>query len=183
MTTEDAKKEKVGDEFRTPDRLYQLLDHEARFVMDLAARSTNTKSTLFYGPGSPYGEDSLAVSWVDALLQQNGAAFMNHPYSKSTAFIGKAAETMMTISEQRLYSVAGIAIYGLIPYMPSERWWSFVELATEVRRIPHRVKFLLPDGKTQDTARFASCVAIWRPTPGIVRARHAQPRYSTWDYR
>lgn len=165
----------ASDEWRTPPELFSLLDSEFHFDVDVASSAENRLAPYWYGPQCPVRSPALA-GWVgqdglEGAWSSWGTWFMNHPYSASGAWIRKAAE-------QGEFG-AGV---GLIPYMPSESWWGVVDdTAAEVRRIPHRVKFMQPDGTYRDTARFPSAVVVWRPRVGLVGP--TRPRYVTWDYR
>lgn len=163
---------KASDLWRTPPELFAALDAEFAFTVDLAASLENALCDCFLGPGAGPGlsEDALAVSWVDENLGRRG--FLNPPYSAKliVRFVEKAARE----------AAAGFMTVALLPCDPSTRWWQFTRSAVEIREIPHRVGYLKADGTTKAGAMFPSCVVVFRPQPGIVRA---QPRRVVWTYR
>jgi phage N-6-adenine-methyltransferase len=155
----------TSDCYRTPFELWSPLDDEFDFDCDVAANAENAIAADWYGPGSEH-IDALVVPWTGW-----NACWMNPPYSETGKWVRKAADEAQN----------GATVVGLIPFMPSEGWWQHVERSVEVRRIPHRIKFLNPDGTQAGTARFASAVVVWRPQPGI--SGYAPPRYVTWSWR
>lgn len=168
---------KASDEWRTPTALFEALDREFAFWLDLAATSDNKLVDAYLGPGSAHGEDALAVSWMDVYMSagfsmHEPAGFLNPPYSAALIgpFMRKAAEE----------AVAGFTTVALVKYDPSTRWWEWTRSASEIREIKGRVPFTQADGTTKAGAMFPSAVVVFRPQPGIVRA---QPRRVVWDYR
>ena len=70
------------DEWATPALLFEKYNDEFRFGLDAAATYDNAKCLL-------YLSDALSVDWRDAC--QGRSIWLNPPYSKCRAFIGKAA--------------------------------------------------------------------------------------------
>lgn len=165
---------KASNEWRTPRACFDALDDEFDFGIDLAATAENALCAQWLGPGSLLAEDALAVTCIGGLVDTFGlTAFLNPPYSSDliAPFLAKAVEE----------AAIGMVIVALVPYTPDVRWWAHVEHATEIRRIPHRVPYLQADGTTKAGAMFPSCVAVFRPQPGVVQP--AAPRYVTWTWR
>lgn len=152
------------DCYRTPRELFDPLHEEFDFEVDAAATRDNRLCTLWYGEGS-IQPDALVVPWGTSRI------WMNPPYSETGKWVKKAADE----------ASRGATVVGLVPFMPSEGWWNHIERSVEVRRIPHRVRFLDPGGLQVGTARFASAVVVWRPQPGIMG--YAPPRYVSWSWR
>lgn len=163
-----AGEPKASDLWRTPPDLFAALDREFEFGLDLAASAENALVRLYLGPGG-LADDALTTSWA---AHNVGPGFLNSPYSAAliAQFIEKAA----------LESDRGFTTVALTPFDPSTRWWQWTRRATEIRAIPHRVGYLKADGTTKAGAMFPSCVVVFRPQPGIVRA---QPRHVVWTYR
>src|SRR5262245_40953212 len=88
--------ENEKDRWRTPRSLF---DRAARrwgpFDLDAAATADNRLCDAWFGPGSPLGEDALAVAW--SLAEERPArAWCNPPYSRAAAFVAKAAAEAAT---------------------------------------------------------------------------------------
>ena len=66
--------------WRTPPACYQKLRESFNFAIDLAADAESALTERYFGPGSEWGEDALAVDWSQ--WAQYGAMFLNPPYSK-----------------------------------------------------------------------------------------------------
>lgn len=165
---------KASDEWRTPRACFDALHDEFRFAVDLAATAENRLCDLWFGPGSAYLCDAFEAPWTIALAAiRDRACWINPPYSSD--LIKRFLECVV------VESALGLTIVALVPYSPDTRWWTFVERAVEIRRIPHRVPYLKADGTTKAGAMFPSCVAIFRPQPGVLPP--ASPRYVTWTWR
>lgn len=113
------------------------------------------------------GDAFEELEWLDF----GSCGFLNPPYSDINPW-GCAA-----LSNAQ----GGFTTVALLPYTPDVKWWYWVEQAQEVRRIPHRVKYLTHGGLKATTPMFPSCVVIWRPQPRLTQPY--PPRYVTWDYR
>jgi hypothetical protein len=147
--------------------LFNALDDEfGGFQIDLAATSANHLCGLWFGEGGE-APDALVVPWM------SGPGFLNPPYSSALikAFLAKAlAETAHWCTT-----------VALVPDTPDTQWYQYLHGAQEIRHIPHRVRYLKADGVTAAGAMFPSCVAIFRPQPGV--RQPAGPRHVTWSYR
>jgi phage N-6-adenine-methyltransferase len=164
--------EKISDLWRTPQSLYDLLDLEADFAYDLAADNSNKKAIRWFGPGSEF-PDGLTAGWMERFTEDvepyGATGFCNPPYSNVGPWLAKA------IVEAQL----GFTSYFLVPYDPSTRWWVYALAATEIRRIPRRVRYGRPGELPAVTAMFASAVIVYRYEPGVIRMR---PDFVDWDY-
>lgn len=166
--------------WRTPPDLVFKLCQETEFSVDVAADSSSRLfgEREYFGPDHPNQafRDGLDVSWA-AAYGAGAVGFMNPPFSRAGGMpIGPWIEKAWQ------ETVFGFTTFGLIPVRTSTKWWqNHVMLADEIRIIPHRVKFLLPDGTEGSSAPFDSCVVVWRPRGG--RPTSMPPRFFTWDYR
>jgi len=68
------------EDYGTPQELYDYFDHVFRFDLDAAAHAGNHKCERWLGPGSPLGEDALALPWHELGTR----IFLNFPYSRGT---------------------------------------------------------------------------------------------------
>lgn len=125
------------DEYRTPDSLYEELNREFHFDIDVAATHENTKCRLYYTKE----EDGLLSSW-------SGSVWCNPPYSQNYQWCEKAFNERRNCEN----------IVMLLPSRTDTKWWhDFVMRAYERRFIRGRVKFNgLPWG-----APFPSVIVIW----------------------
>lgn len=169
-----------SDLWRTPYDLFRALDDEFGFALDCAADEDNRLCASWLGPGSIW-PDALAANWRSAaehpyngwhLSYPHLWGFLNPPYSSTliAQFVERAAEE----------ATERFGVVALLPDTHDTRWYRHLRWASEIRRIPHRVPYLKADGTTKDGAMFPSCVAIFRPQPGV---RNPHPRIVEWSWR
>ncbi len=138
-------KEKLSDSWQTPQWLFDELNDEFNFDIDLCASVDNRKCTWFC---ADYLKDRLVrkLSQFNDNLKEyigNTACFMNPPYSNPKPFIEKAWE------DSKWCKIA-----CLIKCDPSTQWWAvFWDYKTnkpkpgcEVRFFPKRIRFTPPKG-------------------------------------
>lgn len=110
---------KLSDSWETPDWLFDELNAEFNFSIDLCATAENSKCKLFY---EDYLLNKLSDNWYWSLAGYNNSesryskietAFMNPPYSNPKPFIEKAWEDSKYCK-----------IVCLVKCDPSTRWWS-----------------------------------------------------------
>ena len=169
-----------SDKWRTPRALFDALNAEFCFAIDLAADAESTLCERWLGPGSPIAEDALVENWqvaAEAGHDWTGFnhlwGFLNPPYS--SALIKAFMEDC--VAEQ---TTDRFGVVALVPDTHDTQWYRGLAEAAEIRRIPHRVPYLTADGVTKAGAMFPSCVAIFRPQPGV---RNPQPRVVEWTWR
>lgn len=148
----------VNDEFETPQWLYDGLNKEFNFDLDVAANSNNHKCNIWLD--GKEDSNGLEVSW-DKIpgTDHKPTVWMNPPYSRGQLYkwCKKAYEE----------SRKGVTVVGLLPVDTSTKWfheWIWdkrIQLKHEVRFLPKRLKFEL-NGIPQGTARFASMIVVWR---------------------
>lgn len=158
---------KESDLWRTEQKCFDFLDNEfGSFHVDLAANETDHLCRYWFGPGGLVA-DSLKTRW-----NEYSRGFLNPPYSQGqiAPFLEKAI----------LEASYGFTTVALLPDTHDTVWYRLLEGAAEIRRIPYRVKYRKADGATQAGAMFPSCVAVFRPQPGV---RDPRPRIVTWSYR
>ena len=195
-------------DWRTPLNLYEALDREFHFLLDVAADRTSALADpygngekLWLGPGSGFGEDALAEDWL-AVMQAGWdppwCCFMNPPYSRGDQKADPpipAEPIEPWITKAWSESEKGCTVVGVLPFSPQTAWYrKFVyglvpgptswvgHAAMEVRQLPYRVTFIDPDTRT--TAASApgnTCIVIWKPDPGYVGPWQPTIRY--WSYR
>ena len=138
-----------NQEWETPPQLFEQLNAEFNFTLDVCALPDTAKCEKYYTPV----EDGLAQSW------KNEVCWMNPPYSRyQRAWIEKAYEE----------SLEGTTVVCLIPARPDTRIWHDVIFPhAEVRFIKGRVTFV----GAESPAVFPSAVVIFGPhaQKGIIK--------------
>lgn len=158
----------MNDNWETPQDLFDQLDEEFGFVVDLAASSANWKCPIFFGPGSQFGEDSLEADWTQHL--RLGAGWLNPPYSRGQQrrFVEKALRELTRLGRG--------TVVALLPADTSTRLFHDLLLPVgEIRFLPGRIRFEL-GGVSDGPARFASMLWIVRGSElKVVRDHTPQP--------
>lgn len=168
------------DEWRTPKWLFDALDNEFRFILDPAATENNTLCEWYFDKE----EDGLRSPWF-------GNVFVNPPYSQLKKWVEKGYEEARNNKKVE-------RVVMLVPARSdTQAWWRYIRLG-EVRFLPGRLKFNLPDeyveqqemealeraaaGKSSEIFRTASA-----PFPSAIvifdRARLSRPKTVYWDIR
>lgn len=137
----------ASDEWSTPQWLFDQLNSEFNFDLDVCADLKNSKCRWFLSEQ----DNGLAVGWW-------GTCFMNPPYGRKIGQWVKKA-----VSE----SLRGRTVVCLLPARTDTRWWSYIwnfkrnkpRLWAEVRFIKGRLKF----GDSKTGAPFPSVVVVLRP--------------------
>lgn len=141
--------------WETPSALFDQLNREFHFTADLAASAANTKvKDYFFGPGSPFAEDALSVSW------RHLCGYLNPPYGRELGdWVRKAYEE----TRNRFTTVV-----MLIPSRTDTGFWhNYVTRADDVRFVRGRIVFELDgkpildkNGKPQ-SAPFPSAIVVF----------------------
>lgn len=133
--TGDSSKDTWG----TPVWLFDLLNQEFNFTVDVAASAENAKVDFFFTEA----DDGLAQDW-------HGVAFCNPPYSQSSKWIEKGYKE----------ALAGRAtVVMLVGGRPdTSYWWDWARHG-EVRFLPGRLRFV---GAAKGGAPFPSAVLVFR---------------------
>ena len=143
----------TSDEWATPQSLFDKLNAEFNFEVDLAATAENTKCTSFYS----LEMDSLSQHWGSRFAR----GWLNPPYSRRLCrhFIEKAARqrrmgflTVMLLPARTDTKAFHAHIYDATTWQPRE--------GVEIRLLPGRVKF----GNAKHGAPFPSMIVVFRPT-------------------
>lgn len=159
--------DKISDQWRTPNWLFDELNEEFHFDIDLCANPNNSKCKLFC-------KDYLKEDITQLHIQ---TAFMNPPYSNPKPFIEKAWEDSKHCK-----------IICLVKVDPSTKWWSTFwcyehvsgycdnnhpKPGCKVRFFPKRIKFDPPHGVNgRSGPTFPCCLVIFHR-----RESHQYPYY------
>ena len=143
-----------SDVWNTPRATFDALKKEFNFQLDAAANAENALCANYFGPGSPFSEDGLSVSWrlpVGAAYEgMNICVWCNPPYSNLSAWIEKAYNE----------AALGCRVVMLIPARTDTiAWhtWILNRPGVEVRFLKGRLKF----SGHANSAPFPSAVVIF----------------------
>ncbi len=130
------------DEWATPQSLFDELNKEFRFELDVCASRENAKCECHFRRE----QDGLSQAWRRFAT----AAWMNPPYGRKIGeWVRKAYE------ESRL----GVTVVCLLPARTDTKWWhDFVLPYGEVRFIKGRLRF----GNAKHSAPFPSAIVVFR---------------------
>lgn len=183
---------KTTDLWETPRSLFEELDKQFNFIVDLCANKDNTKCDLFcedifkvnnledfcveniydYNIDDAYEHihydnvdalsDRCQEYLIDSIVCEEVAAFMNPPYSNPKPYIKQA----MKLAEN-------MTVVCLLKCDPSTSWWSLFwdyknnkpKTGVEVRFIGKRLKFER-NGESTGTANFPSAIVIFHRKQG-----------------
>ena len=124
--------------WETPQDLFNRLNDEFHFDIDVCATPENAKCSKFFSPL----DDSLSQDW-------QGVCWMNPPYGKKIGvWMKKAMEAKTTV-------------VCLVPSRTDTKWWhDFAMKANEIRFIKGRLKF----GNSKNSAPFPSAIIVFGKT-------------------
>lgn len=127
------------DDWETPQFIFDGLNAEFGFELDVCATAENAKCSRFYSEE----QNGLEQTW-------SGTCWMNPPYGRSiSAWMEKAYES----------SRCGATVVCLVPARTDTTWWHKFSLRGEIRFLKGRLKF----GDSVNSAPFPSAVVIFRP--------------------
>ena len=130
------------DEWATPQALFDLLDSEFHFTLDVCATKQNAKCAQFFS------RDGLSQPW-------EGACWMNPPYGDAIGdWVAKAHES----------GEAGATVVCLVPARTDTAWWWDHARFGEVRFLRGRLRF----GGATTGAPFPSAVTIFGRPAAVV---------------
>ena len=124
--------------WETPQDLFNRLNDEFHFDIDVCATPENAKCSKFFSPL----DDGLSQDW-------QGVCWMNPPYGKKIrAWMKKAMEAKTTV-------------VCLVPSRTDTKWWhDYAMKANEIRFIKGRLKF----GNSKNSAPFPSAIIVFGKT-------------------
>lgn len=145
MKFTEGLKSSLTDEWPTPRDLFERLDREFNFTLDVCATDNNHKCDHYFTKE----QDGLSQDWT-------GVCWMNPPYGREIGrWMKKAYES----------SSKGAIVVCLLPARTDTAWWhDYAMKASEIRLIRGRLKF----GDATTTAPFPSAIAIFGTGPGPV---------------
>jgi phage N-6-adenine-methyltransferase len=132
------------DQWATPQDLFDQLDAEFGFDLDVCASDDNAKCSRYFTEA----DDGLAQTW-------SGVCWMNPPYGEA---IGKWVEKARESAE------AGATVVCLVPARVDTAWWWDNCRYGEVRFLRGRLKF----GDSDTSAPFPSAVVIFGRPESVI---------------
>lgn len=139
MTISPALFSSKTDQHATPQDLFDQLDAEFSFTLDVCADPTNAKCLRYYTEV----EDGLVQPW-------DGAVWCNPPYGRGVGeWVQKAYVSILECAE---------VVVMLLPARTDTKWFHDYCVDAEVRFIKGRLKF----GDATNCAPFPSMVVVWR---------------------
>ena len=130
------------DDWETPQNLFDHLNEEFHFNLDVCATSKNAKNMCYF----TIKEDGLKQDWNN----QAEVCWMNPPYGRE---IGKWV--------QKAYreSCKGCTVVCLLPARTDTKWFhDYIYNKAEIRFMKGRLKF----GQAKNSAPFPSMIVIFR---------------------
>lgn len=136
-----------SDEWATPAEIFDPLNAEFGFDLDVCATSENAKCARYF----TREQEGRRQQWT-------GVIWCNPPYGREiSGWMWKAWAA----------SLDGATVVCLVPARTDTRWWHDYVIGgrAEVRFLPGRIKFEGRDGSggRQGRAPFPSAVVIFRP--------------------
>lgn len=129
-----------SDLWSTPQSLFDSLDREFGFDLDVCAIPENAKTDRFYTPD----QDGLSLPW-------DGVVWCNPPYGRQ---IGKWVERAF------LFRSFGSTIVMLLPARTDTKWFhDYIYGHAEIRFLRGRLRF----GGVSTPAPFPSMIVVFRP--------------------
>ena len=126
-------------DWETPQDLFDELNQEFRFTLDVCASRGNAKVKKYYDRQV----DGLKQVW-------SGVCWMNPPYGRE---IGK------WVCKAHEESLRGVTVVCLVPARTDTAWWHDYCMKGEVRFIRGRLRF----SGHRVNAPFPSAVVVFRP--------------------
>lgn len=130
-----------SDSWETPQNLFDELNAEFKFNLDVCATKANAKCDRYYDAAL----DGLAQDW-------RGRVWMNPPYGR-----GKIAKWMAKAREEVEAGRAKVVVC-LVPARTDTAWWHDHAAKGEVRFLRGRLKF----SNSKQFAPFPSAVVVFR---------------------
>jgi phage N-6-adenine-methyltransferase len=135
------------NKFETPQNLFNELNDEFGFTLDVCASPNNTKCRRFFTPEM----NGLIQSWAGE------TCWMNPPYGREiSSWVEKAYKA--SINE-------AATVVCLVPSRTDTRWWHEYCMRGEIRFIRGRLRF----GESNSSAFCPNAIVIFRR---IVANRH-----------
>ena len=145
----DGRWHNKGRDWATDKELYERLNKEFNFTLDVCASEWNKKNDIYFSEK----DNGLIQDWHKHIC------FMNPPYGKE---LGKWVEKAYNESRK------GAVVVCLIPASTDLDWWHEFVLKGEIRYLRGRPRFYTKEGKWQNTFS-PSVIVIFRKEKEVVK--------------
>lgn len=126
------------DLWETPQWLFDRLNDQYHFELDVCALPENAKCDRYFTPE----QDGLQQEWT-------GVCWMNPPYGREIGkWVRKAYESAQ----------AGATVVCLLPARTDTAWWHDYVMHGEITFLRGRLKF----GNSKNSAPFPSAIVVFR---------------------
>ncbi len=138
MKSMSAMMSSASDMWETPQELYDEIDEQYHFDIDVCAVPLNAKCEHYYTPE----QDGLSQQW-------EGCCWMNPPYGRQ---IGKWMRKAYESAQQ------GATVVCLVPARTDTAWWHDYAMKGDITFLRGRLKF----GKSKVGAPFPSAIVVFK---------------------
>lgn len=138
-----------SDDWATPQDLFDKLDAEFDFTLDVCATPENAKCAKYF----TRGQNGLARGWYGERV------WCNPPYGREISTWVEKCSTACARAKDIPINAPELAVM-LLPARTDTRWWHdyVISHAAEVRFIKGRLKF----GGHKNSAPFPSAIVVFR---------------------
>lgn len=142
------------DLWQTPVDLFNSLNNEFDFDVDICASAGNALCNLYFDQDN----SALDFEWNNPLNKHSSHeiknTFINPPYSQTTLFLSRANEQAKKHN---------ITVVALVNANTDTKWFAdSVKSANEIRLITGRVGFVKPNDEKANGNTKGQCLIIWR---------------------
>lgn len=154
---------RLAGDWETPAEIFDRIRLEFAPTLDVAANALNSKCRRYFTEE----DDGLRQPWAPEVV------WMNPPYGR-----GLRAWTEKAVTESR----RGAVVLGLIPCRTDTLWWhrDVLGAALEVRFLPGRVRYILPERRGRSQATFPTVLVIWNDKRRRLWASDRLPEIRRW---
>ena len=143
MPISEALYSSQTDMWETPQDLFDDLDREFHFDLDVCAIPENAKCKKFYTPE----HDGLSQPW-------DGTCWCNPPYGR---------DVWQWVRRALFASFGGATVVMLLPARTDTKWFhDYIYKRAEIRFVKGRLKF----GNSKNSAPFPSMIVVFRGLKG-----------------
>jgi len=147
----------VRNDWETPDDLFNKLNDEFGFTLDVCANETNKKCEVFFSES----DDAFTKDW-------NGVCWMNPPFKNTKKWVIKA------LGEAQ----KGATVVCLIPAITNTHWWHDYAMKGEVRFVLGRPIF---KGAKEGLPNPLAIVVFTPSNTARTRQGQAAPQFEVFE--
>lgn len=142
------------DLWQTPKDLFNALDQEFDFDVDVCASEDNSLCNMFFCEDHSALENEWCLPYDWDENPEIHSVFLNPPYSQTEVFMKRASQQA---------NKENLTVVALVNANTDTKWFAdAVKSANEVRLFTGRIGFIKPDGKKASGNPKGQCLIIWR---------------------